>query len=215
MNWRARTLVGSLFDTYPLILGVGLPALLLFYAAVRGLDENGYRYAGLAFQVAGLATVVVGIGKTRAEFGEGWYRASTRWLERTAVALGIKKPTPIEGSVAIAMGSATVQGEGGAALPPNATLEQRVTLLQQEMEGLRDRVRFSERALKEERQERVHAIEVEEDARQSADTKVSEFVKRLAMGGVDLSLLGALWLFFGIIFATIPAELAVCIRSHA
>ena len=86
MNWRA--LLRSLLDTCPVSLGVGLPAALLWYAAVHGLDKSGFLYAGLVFQLAGLATVVVGIGKTRAEHGESWHVALTRWLERTKSLLG-------------------------------------------------------------------------------------------------------------------------------
>jgi hypothetical protein len=212
MNMRA--LLRSLFDTYPVALGIGLPAVALLYAAIRGLNSHGFLYAGLVFQLAGLVTVVVGIGKTRAEFGESWRLAFTRWLERTAIAAGLKKPAPIHGSVATAEARATARAEGTVGLPADATPDQRFAFLQERIEWLRKRIQATEVSVDTERNERATAIEVERNQRQSGDSEVKEQVRRLAMGGVDLSFLGAFWLGFGIVFATIPEQLANYIGHH-
>ena len=212
MNRRA--LLRSLLDTYPVALGVGLPAAFLLYAAIRELDSKGFLYAGLAFQLAGLVTVVVGIGKTRSEFGESWHAALTRWLERTAIAAGLRKPAPIHGSVATVQAGATVRAEGFVGLPADATPDQRFAFLQERIEWLRKRIQATELAVDTERNERTAAIDAERGARQSGDGEVREQVRRLAMGGIDISFLGAFWLGFGIVFATIPEQLAGCIRLH-
>ena len=52
-------------------------------------------------------------------------------------------------------------------------------------------------------------FELEQTFRQTADDQLKAVVKRLAMGGVDISLLGTFWLGFGIMLATVPQELAV------
>ena len=123
------------------MLGVGLPIAFLYWAAFRGVGEDGYRYAGLVFQILGLVTVVIGIGKTRAEFGAGWSRALSKWYEQIAIGLGLEKPPTQHIGVSGIMPSISVRGEATVGLPPDATLEQRVALHDRLIEGLRSRIR--------------------------------------------------------------------------
>lgn len=110
-----------MLDTYPVALGVGLPAVVLVYADMRGLSSNGFLFAGLAFQLLGLLTVVVGIGQTRAEFGDSWNVAIRGWLERTAIAAGLKEAPPNRLSMSGTMPSPTMRGEMTDDLPADAS----------------------------------------------------------------------------------------------
>ena len=210
MNGRA--LFRSLLDTYPVALGVGLPAVVLVYADMRGLSSNGFLFAGLAFQLLGLLTVVVGIGQTRAEFGDSWNVAIRGWLERTAIAAGLKEAPPNRLSMSGTMPSPTMRGEMTDDLPADASPDQRFAFLRKQIEWLRKRIQTMELSVEREREDRTAAIEVERNERRAGDSEVGQKIARLAMGGVDLSLLGAFWLGFGIVFATVPEQLACWFR---
>jgi hypothetical protein len=104
---------------------------------------------------------------------------------------------------------------GTVRLPANATLEQRVALLEQQIQHVAvDVVNVDNRVQTEERA-RARAVQDESATRAQADEQLREAIKGLEIGSIDLTLFGLLWLFVGMVMTTGTPELCMLLHCAA
>lgn len=91
---------------------------------------------------------------------------------------------------------------------PNAPLEQRVELLEKNIKHLRRRIDEAQRELEGEVQKVTDSINEEKSTRMTEDQKVLLRLEATETGGLHISAMGAIWIFFGILLSSLPKELS-------
>lgn len=158
------------------------------------------RYVGLALQLAGIATVFVGLGRTRRHFGKPTVLGRLR-----AIVSAVWKPKPVFRDVRVAMsGGASFRCSIHAKMDPAAPVEIRLTALETSIEALTGVFKLVD----EEEQRRQEALKKEAASRREELQQLRDFVELAHTGGLRLSAVGAGLLVFGVILATVPAEIA-------
>lgn len=166
-------------------------SMWLFDASPKALT-----IVGGGFQLSGLGIVVFLLARARNLFGmDSWRRQSKQFVRRL-----FRRPREAVGSVrAVPTYHRAAGRSAGAALPPHATLEQRVDRLESVTERIEEtlRTRFTEhnRALREK-------LTVEREARIAKDARLEKWVRAPATEDEPFHLAGATLFFFGIIFQT-------------
>ena len=190
--------------------------------------SNVLRYAGFAFELAGLLLAAKGIGDVRREWTQlpgiwGHTKAlATRFVgalirkfwaawNRLAPRIGLpphRKDVSVSGGVAVGIGvsgSATVL----RAPPPTAgTVEERLAWLEERLTQTRKSVDEMRDQFQLEADARKSGDDAERAAWSEAVARTRERLSDLAAGGLRLQTLGVVLLFIGLIFAAIPRELA-------
>jgi hypothetical protein len=111
------------------------------------------------------------------------------------------------------MGAATMRGHGTAGPGPNATLEQRVKILEQQFAQVSRSIFDLEGKVQEEIVHRKSALEAERQARKSGFEDLERQLKHLAIGGIRLQTVGVIWLIAGVFLATWAQEIAPWFRT--
>ncbi len=209
LSWRVRTLRVVLADAWPTWLAIGgvLGAAMLG-VLLRSSGEARARTAGMLLQLFGLATVAVGLSKTRQLFGRPSVVARVAsWFGRLWSVFAPSKSATVHvqgvASVALA-GSARVRV--GAA--PDATLDRRVAVLEQNYELLQKQVDQQEVQTNERLRALQSQVQAEATARQAEDRLTAGKLEDMAIGGLHLEGVGVLWLLLGVVATSMPTEIA-------
>lgn len=192
---------------------VFLCALVLVLAAAYILcanlplgGETRVRFAGMVLQIAGIGTVVCGLDQTRKLFGlPGIFRGTTHWLKSWPWRGPPRRTASI--NVPLEAMSASVNGQF-VVVKAERTIEQRVELLEAELIEVRRDASELRASVTKQRSELEGLIGREAAERDKAISMVSELLSRAQTGGINLSLVGLVWLATGVIMTSIPAELA-------
>lgn len=191
-----------------------VPALVVWAAVALTIrPEVAWRSAGGALELLGFLLAAYGLQEKLARFTdrpsvrERIIRFLRRRWRRFKMLFGWK-PEPItlsaeEGSVAVASGSARATVKAG----PDASLDHRLEVLEQEIEAIRSWIKDVEQASREGRSELQDKIDnLRGDLRQ-LEEKVEHLVARLAVGSLHLEVTGLLWFALGVFFSTWPGAL--------
>jgi hypothetical protein len=176
-----------------------------------GLSANtsaGVRYAGMMLQIFGLGTVAIGLSQVRRSFGRpSLVEKVVAWFRQLVAAF--LPPKPITGQ-ANAGGVVTVAGEARVVVRagPDASLDRRVTILEENLDRLRDEIDAKESKVRTELSTVKAAVEQEQRARETEARRLSSQMEELAVGGLHLELIGLAWLILGVLGTSIPDELA-------
>jgi len=186
---------------------LSVPIACAFPLILSSAAEPLVRMTGLFLQLLGILTVVYGIERTRNFFGRpSLVQSAAAWLAEFPSIRG-GTPTRIEvsnaGSVLVS-GRLSVRHRAG----PNANLEDRVRVLEGNVEGLensRDELQGQldqanqrlDRELAEERQDRGLQIKALGAQLETSQT-----------GDLGVSLIGAIWLMMGLVLSTSSDEIA-------
>jgi len=197
-----------------IMLGVllGVPLVVWF---LPGELEPRVRLAAMVLQLCGVVTVALGIRKTRRLFGEESYgeRFGAWWGrrpgDRTARLMGAALHAKA-GALATAVGDL-----GWRVAPEGARPEERLAALESNMKQSRKALEEGRQRLDEEVSKRAAAIDAESQARERGDDDVRAVIRAAAAGGLDLSAMGVLWLFAGIILGTASREIACLLGGPA
>ena len=168
--------------------------------------EPAFRIAGMVDQLFGLGTVAVGIGKTRRLFGRPSFLARLAgWWHRRP-----RRRQTVSGGLNSMQGASTLIGAGEVWSPtsPRDYIEVRVTALEKNLIEVRDRVRTLAQDTREELGRNSDKIEREREERSAADRAISLRLEEAGAGGLDISLMGVVWLSFGFIMSSLAPELA-------
>jgi hypothetical protein len=111
-----------------------------------------------------------------------------------------------------ASGGARVSATGylSHGTPTNPTLEDRIVALEANLQGVNERVDQVQREFHKEVVARDEALSSERQAREMEDTEIKQKLESVETGGLDVSMMGVVWLAIGLTFSTIPNEL-VCV----
>jgi hypothetical protein len=193
-------------------LAIGLPVLCYFVASVSAhvwsrSAEDILRYSGALLEIAGIVTVAVGLLDLQDLFNRqtlwaailAYFKTLPRWRPRLTVS-----PLP-DASSSIGF---KARAHGNVRLPPDATIEQRLRALEEQIENLShavhdnlatldERTINQEKALKEEQRERRSEVE---SARKLIDVAVA--------GDLGFEIVGLLWLSLGLVVSTFAPEIA-------
>ena len=198
--WPVRFLIGVGFC---LLAGFGFSVLL---SPPADRLQDLLRFAGLFLQVLGIGTIVAGVqaksnafelGRAVERFSEWWKAAPFRSQKAQVVGVG-----------GIAAASSSVEGYGTVTIPPNVTLEERIKLLEDRVSGIEAEARTARRESRAFVEVLRKADESERAAREKGDAEILEKMKNISVGGIDIEWRGVLWILLGVIFATIPQEIA-------
>lgn len=169
---------------------------------------TGLRYAGVVLECLGFGLVVLGLEKTRQEFGQPSTLALIKsWLKLFASAF--KKPETQTIEVHSA-GHAHISGDVTLiqSAPKDAPLEKRLEVLELNLSSLREDTekkvtRLSDR-LSEVNQTVMSQREQWEREHQSTRRQIEQF----ALGGSRYEIVGVIWFFWGTVFSNLPEECA-------
>jgi bifunctional DNA-binding transcriptional regulator/antitoxin component of YhaV-PrlF toxin-antitoxin module len=206
---RWRILIAGLKEAWPTWLW--LAGILVAFAVGRLWStrlSDVVRYAGAMLQVLGLATVAWGLSEMRRLFHRPSLRARIfGWFRRLAAAF--RAPKLISGQASVA-GRATVSAEARVVLGvrPGAPLEERVKVLEENLNRLRDEQDTKVQEIRRELSTVREDMQRESQERQAADEKTVRQIEEVAIGGLHLEIVGLFWLFLGVLCTSIPNEIA-------
>jgi hypothetical protein len=174
-------------------------------------SEPIIRLTGLVLQLLGIGTVIWGISETRALFGHPSLTSKARaWLGRfplwrrnvVIAAIGSIESTDV----------AKARGYGTHGPGINPTIETRVSALEKNITAIHERISTTQKEMDEEYQKTADALKREEQSRVAEDATIREKLEATGTGGVHISLIGASWLFVGVILSTASVEIAILLK---
>lgn len=179
--------------------------LALLFALRRGVTEPEVRYAGLLLQILGVGTVALGIRETRALFSlptlAGWFRD---WLSRRPLYGG----RVVFGSANITGGGASMTGRGyGSVSAADASVEARIEALERNVKLINERIDHTQKEVDEKFRNHADLLKQEEQARAKEDQAIREKLAAAQTGGLNISAMGAFWIFVGITLSTASPEI--------
>ena len=183
-----------------------LAATFSFDATVFECKEQDIRYLGLAFQLAGFASVAFGILKIRQHFGKPTLlsRIGDYWRGRPRLHRETHHLKAEGLSATVSMGRARAYVSPG----PKSSLERRVELLESTVKTLHKEVgELGSRQASHEK-ETSAALKKEAGERQSADDSLKKSLDSAIADGVYLDWLGVMLFILGVVLATGSAEIA-------
>jgi hypothetical protein len=168
-------------------------------------SEPAFRIAGMALQLLGLGTVAWGIRKTRELFGRPSMRERfMRWWRGRP-----RRRHTVSASVAIAMGHAsmTADAEAWSETSPDVCVEVRLTALEKNLLEVRGRFNAFKQKTQMDLGKLTDDLGQETQVRGDEDRAIRTKLEETGVGGLDLSVMGVLWLCVGVIMSTLSIEL--------
>jgi hypothetical protein len=169
-----------------------------------------FRYAGVLLECFGFGMVVLGLEKTRQEFGQPSTLALIKsWVKLFASAFRKPETQTIEvdsaGHLHISTGDVTVILNA----PKDAPLEKRIDVLEQNLSRLREDTekkvaRLSDRVSEVNQTVSAHREQWERE-QQSTRRQIEQF----AVGSSRYEVVGVLWFFLGTVSSNLPEECAL------
>jgi len=196
---------------------VWAPVIVVFVVAfiasiLPGTPDDSVRYAGLALQILGIATVVNGLRDRRLLFKRpSLVDHLTTWLSRRPRWDAKPQTIFLSGTASVGIsGSAKLSVWRG--IPPDTPIEARLAAMEANIETLRTEQAETSKELQEEVRKRVEAIDSERQSRVSALGELRTQVDTLGAGGLHLETAGLFWLVVGVVLGTAPAEIWRALR---
>jgi len=180
----------------------------------KGGTEPALRIMGLFLQVFGIGTVAYGIHETRMLFGRpGIFPSFLAWLNRVLISGG--HIVSGENSDVIGTLSGTfpamkgnMRGHWLESAAFDASIEKRIEALEQNIEHINSRINQTQAEMDQNFGAQTAALEQEKQVRTEQDQYLSSKLEVTETGGINISVMGLIWLLFGVISSTISVELA-------
>lgn len=166
------------------------------------------RWLGMLLQLSGLATVLVGVFGVQRVFERPTYRQrfAAWWTLRPTF-----KQKHAQGSgVAVAGdGAFNIGGKstGNFKSALNSDVNARLDAINARLEGLDTRIDGLDHRLDLHRTALDQAAERQRRASEAAVSRVDEKLLKTAVGGIDLQVVGLVWLALGLVVGSLPKEL--------
>ena len=187
-------------------LGVLIVLLAILFVLWKR-TEPAIRITGLILQVFGIGTVIWGIHKTRELFGRPSILTLCReWLRRFPVYGG----RMVTGKLNINLPGPTWSARGyvSANAGPNATIEARVETLEKNVKYINERIDHTQTEMDQKARAQAEALTQEKQTRGKEDQEIRAKLETTETGGLNISVMGALWLFVGVSLSSAAPELA-------
>ena len=210
-NWMRLT-SKWFFDAYLLWIAVLVIPVMgaLSYFAFSSW-ESRIRIAGLCLQLLGLATVARGLRDTRKLFQQpdllgiarNWLGRFPTFYQHTHIHVGTGhiQLRPVSGT-----GGVNVISVG------NQSLADRIVHLERKQNESDLAIQNVQKRMDGETRKQVSALESERHDRETEDSNIQKLLVEAMAGGLHLETIGVLWLFIGIVLATIPNEILDILR---
>lgn len=188
---------------------VGLVVLVAFIGSwFPGNPDDRVRYCGLVLELLGIFTVVSGLRDKQRIFNRpglldhvlSWLASFPRWRTR-AQTISL---SAVSSATAICTGKLSVWRGTSS----EASVEARLTALEANIETLKSEHAETSKELQEAKRKMTEAVTLERLARESADRDIRKQLETLGAGSLHLEAAGLFWLILGVIFSTVPAEVA-------
>lgn len=168
--------------------------------------EKIIRHIGLFLQVAGTATAIWGIIKTRKDWKLSPLQEKVKqWVERRPGRPRSGRFEVVGAALGIAGGAANVRGIYGVGLNP--TIESVVESLIKDVENLHNRIDAAQAETIQKFNDVNQNIKNHEQARKEETAKIRQELLESATGGLHISAIGATLLIVGIVLGTASPEI--------
>jgi hypothetical protein len=178
----------------------------LIVAFLPTVNESRIRVVGLVLQLCGILTVAWGIAETRKFFGRpSVFTIARNWIKHFPK---FRRNTVL-GAANITLGASTLSARGyvWSNPKPGASLEERVSVLEKNLDRIKDTTYEVQCQLDKEVRSRESSIVSERQSREQADQEIRNKLEATETGGLNLSLIGIVWLSVGLILSTVPTEI--------
>jgi hypothetical protein len=187
-------------------------ALVIFGAmlvCVVCKTELVVRSTGTTLEVLGLFVAGRGLAKTRREFDKPPLQtlAKSWWGARPWMLPNIHHAT----AGALVGGPSSVSGFGETAVSADASLEQRLTALEENLERLRRD--FGERERNQAALSKL-MLARQSEAHATLATELNTKLERAMADGLLVSMVGLVWVFLGSILSTMSSEISCLLLTH-
>lgn len=206
MNWWISAFYNWLFEVryfwFTLFI---LFISSLFILVIPEATEQRIRITGLILQLFGLSTVGFVIRKTRQLFGyPGFLETAIKWLRRFPIR---RRVITAQGDLRVPMPDVRSSGYNWTT-PLDNSVDERLRALEVNLKTVNQRVTQLENQNYQNSTNFQHLMQSEKITRQNQDQEIRRTIKLAETGGLTISLMGLVWLTFGIIMSTIPNEIA-------
>jgi len=183
----------------------------LFGFLISTLPEVRIRYCGLGFELAGIVTVALGIVDRQQLFNRpGLIQIVHQWFS----SLWRRKAHHIDAEGAsYGMPKDSVKAQLWRGAPSSGSVEQRVSVLESNLDTLRSELAETDKALTQETIERGKDLALERTAREEADRRFQTQLQELGTGTIHLEWFGICYLLLGVVLTTISTELASIVNN--
>ena len=189
-------------------LTLGVVIIAIAAIDVFGFTEPSIRIAGLILQLLGIGTVAWGIRETRMLFGRpDIIKLAVAWLRRFPVYGGRN----ISGSFNFQLPPLQMHMRGHSSVNagPDASIEQRIDALETNLQYVQERITQTQNEADEKFRIQSDALTTEKQLRESAIRDINAKLEATETGGLHISAMGVVWLFFGVALSTVAPELAL------
>jgi len=205
MNWWLHAFYTWLKEVRYFWLTLFVLFISLLIILMPETNELRIRITGLTLQLFGMSTVVLGIRMTRQFFGHpGFIETAIQWLRRFPT----RRPViTAEVAIEIPMPSLSAFAHQWTN-PSDESPEARLTALEANLNIVNERVTQVHNLHDQDIRNIEHLLHLERITRENQNQEIRRTVELTETGGLTISLMGLVWLIFGIIMSTIPNEIA-------
>lgn len=206
-NWIARIFVwiGEAKQTWVALFTIPL-VFFIWWFALSGWELR-IRFTGMSLELLGLSTVALGIRETGKRFSQpGLVEIARKWFGSFPKFRRDVRNVTGTGHLNLG-GQASVSGRGFVSLPTTASLEERVAFLETGLGRSFDLIHETQQRITKESHKFSSALDTARRDLESGDDKNAKLIQEAMAGGLYLEATGVLWLFFGILFATVSNEI--------
>lgn len=202
LSWFCRT--------WPVLIGIGGSVGSWIVGGLTTMDlQDQVRIAGFILQVLGLVIVALGLSETRKLFGRpSIFGQIWTWLK------GFPKKGKTQTVLAGTTGATSSAGGGvriRKGIGPDATVEQRVTALEEHVADLQKDFSSAMAQHREQLGRLTNELGNERRQRLQEQNRLREQLEEFSVGGLVLESVGFFWLLLATIFTSIPEETATAI----
>lgn len=202
LSWTVHGLKNTVL--YALLVAI-LFGLVYFDGAIFNCKEQDIRGVGLLFQIIGFTLVVLKLVTRRKLFQKPSFFARLEayfggFPSPFAKTFNIEaRMTGVGGTMSASLGV-----KGGS----NATLEERIEMLESEVEALNEKWRKTDRALRDHKIESKRSFDEVRQEIKTGDNKLEKLIDEAVVGGIGLEWIGILYFTVGISLATASSEIS-------
>ena len=203
-----------------LLVAVALFSFVIAFVISRALAkplEFTLRTTGGLLQIFGIFSVALGIRKLRRSFGlrpvsveilSEFWAWTVQFGRRIARMFGRGRDVTVTASANLRTAGALSTARAKIGRGPNLSVEQRLEFLERSFDNMQDFTYKLQDDVQNEIDLRKAAIAAERADREKHIAEVRSQVNELAVGGIQLQIVGILWLLFGVALATWSQEIA-------
>jgi hypothetical protein len=201
--WRAHAERGKFLLYSMLLAGLGIAAVV-----VLGLSEDSIRRVGLFYEALGVVSVLVQVFATEEKHGRDSPWARIKAYARDTAHMFCVSP-PAARTLEARSGEYIAFGQEAAfslgTLQP-ADLEARMLRLEMRVSQLHEDVSSTSKRIDVEAQTRTEAVNALDDKVEEVERRMSEAIKEVEIGALDINTFGLVWLFVGLMLTTATKE---------